>query len=83
MAKSLAGKVALVTGGSRGIGAAIATRLAQDGAAVALTYTKGKEPADGVVRDRRDGRLPREPRGGVRHGREPHDRRRHERVTAG
>src|SRR4029077_9231133 len=38
----LAGKVALITRGSRGIGAAIAKRLAADGANVALTYTKGK-----------------------------------------
>lgn len=36
--KDLAGKVVLVTGGSRGIGAAIAPRLARDGAAVALTH---------------------------------------------
>jgi len=47
--KPLSGKVALVTGGSRSIGAAIAKRLAQDGAAVGLTYSASPERAAEVV----------------------------------
>jgi 3-oxoacyl-[acyl-carrier protein] reductase len=50
MMQTLAGKVGLVTGGSRSIGAAIAKRLASDGTVVALTYTASPGKADEVVR---------------------------------
>jgi 3-oxoacyl-[acyl-carrier protein] reductase len=47
----LSHKVALVTGGSRGIGAGIAKRLAGDGASVAITYTKGADAAVATVKE--------------------------------
>ena len=54
MSKKLEGKIAFVTGGSRGIGAAIAKRLAAEGAKVAITYAKGANAAASVVKTIQD-----------------------------
>src|SRR6266851_2940212 len=55
---SLKNKVALVTGGARGIGAAIARRLGKDGASVAITYSASSTKADEVVRSITEGGSP-------------------------
>jgi NAD(P)-dependent dehydrogenase (short-subunit alcohol dehydrogenase family) len=51
MTKSLTGKVALVTGGSRGIGAASARALADEGANVAISYVASADKAEAVVEE--------------------------------
>jgi len=54
MSTPLANQVAIVTGGSRGIGRAVAQRLASDGAHVVITFVSNKDAAEGCVRAIRD-----------------------------
>ncbi|MEJ0085847.1 MAG: SDR family oxidoreductase [Pseudomonadota bacterium] len=54
MTKKLTGKAALVTGGARGIGAAIARSLADDGADVAISYVSSPDKAKALVRELQD-----------------------------
>src|SRR5947208_6870437 len=49
MSRKLEGKVAVVTGASKGIGASIALHLAAEGAAVVVNYSSSREGADRVV----------------------------------
>src|SRR5262250_1915705 len=49
MGKKLEGKVAVVTGGSKGIGASIAKALAEEGASVVVNYSSSKQEAERVV----------------------------------